>query len=327
MRAGGDVPRSRRGLEISPRRRDGDRNFPFCTLFSLFPEPPAGCRRCPPRISAGQRLAPARALAEAVRKSENSCPYLPRKRDSLPRPTSGALTAGRSRRAGRHRVVPPAASPAASTRSAVRNPLRHAVPRPTAPSAHSRRFPHERPRDRQGRSRIAAAFRAIAAPPAPRRLNSRARPTGRRPAAPGGWRRAAERFARGGEIGTGIRTFVRSFRRFPRLRQGTEIALSAKPQVNGSRPRGHRRRQCAKVENPVPISLASGILCPGLHQARRPGPAACRNPPTRLPPAATAHATCPRPQPAPLRSSASGAMFAEARAYGAIGTASISQIL
>ena len=66
------------GGEICPRRGDRDRNFDFCTLFSPFPAPPAGCRRCPRRISAGQRLAPAESPTEAVRKSENPCPYLGR---------------------------------------------------------------------------------------------------------------------------------------------------------------------------------------------------------------------------------------------------------
>ena|GEM_PF-5509133 len=69
----------------------------------------------------------------------------------------------------------------------------------------------------------------------------------------------AERFARGGEIGTGYRTFVHSSRRFSRLRQGTGDTLHASVQVRGSRPRESRRRQCAKVGNPVPICLSSGI--------------------------------------------------------------------
>ena len=89
------------GEEICPRRGDRDRISDFCTLFSPFPAPSAGCRECPPHISAGQRLAPARVPTEAVRKSPNSCPYLPLGRDSSPT----------ARAAGRHRSVLPATFP------------------------------------------------------------------------------------------------------------------------------------------------------------------------------------------------------------------------
>ena len=121
------------GEEICPRRGDRDRISDFCTLFSPFPAPSAGCRECPSCISAGQRLAPAKTPTEAVRKSPNSCPYPPLGRDFSPT----ARSRPPSHRAAR-------GFPDTSARSAVRNSLRRAAPRPTAPLAHNRRFPRYR---------------------------------------------------------------------------------------------------------------------------------------------------------------------------------------
>ena len=96
--------------EICPRRGDRDRISDFCTLFSPFPEPPAGHRRRPPRITAGQRLAPVRPPTEAVRKSPKSCPDLPLGRDSYPAPAARACCL-RPPRHLRPRPPPPRSGP------------------------------------------------------------------------------------------------------------------------------------------------------------------------------------------------------------------------
>jgi len=80
---GSRTERFARGGEI------GTGNRTFVRYFRRFPVPPAGCRRCLPRIAAGQRPMPARAPAETVRKSPKSCPYLSPRQDSHRRARGG----------------------------------------------------------------------------------------------------------------------------------------------------------------------------------------------------------------------------------------------